>query len=109
MTKKSGIVTILSTATPEQAPVIAQALVADRLVACINIMPVRSIYQWQGKTCDDSESLMIMKTREDQADAVIAGIKKLHSYDLPEIIVLPVLNGYPPYLDWVARQSAHQG
>jgi periplasmic divalent cation tolerance protein len=105
MTENSGIVVILSTAAPEQAPVIAQKLVAERLVACVNIMPVRSIYRWQEKTCDDEENLLIMKTTEGNADAVIAAVKKVHSYDLPEIIVLPVTKGYPPYLEWVAEET----
>ncbi len=105
MTKKSGIVVILSTTAMEQAPVIAQKLVADRLVACVNIMPVRSIYRWQEKTCDDEEQLLIMKTTEKNAETVIAAVKNLHSYNVPEIIVLPVTRGYPPYLEWVARET----
>lgn len=105
MTKKSGIVTVLSTASREQAPVIARALVEDRLVACVNSMPVRSVYRWQGEICDEGETLLIMKTREENAGAVVAAVKRLHSYDVPEIIVLPVLKGYAPYLDWVARET----
>ena len=105
MTKKSGIVTVLSTASREQAPVIARALVEDRLVACVNSMPVRSVYRWQGGICDEGETLLIMKTREENAGAVVAAVKRLHSYDVPEIIVLPVLKGYAPYLDWVARET----
>ena len=105
MTKKSGIVTVLSTASREHAPVIARALVEDRLVACVNSMPVRSVYRWHGEICDEEETLLIMKTREENAGAVVAAVKRLHSYDVPEIIVLPVLKGYAPYLDWVARET----
>lgn len=104
---KSDIVTILSTAAPGQAPVIARMLVGNRLVACINIQPVRSIYRWKGKTFDEGECLMIMKTRKENAGAVIAAIKKEHSYDVPEIIVLPVITGFAPYLDWVRRETGH--
>ncbi|OPY38693.1 MAG: Divalent-cation tolerance protein CutA [Methanoregula sp. PtaU1.Bin051] len=111
MTKKSGLVVILSTTAPEEAPVIAEKLVAEHLVACVNILPVRSIYRWQEKTCDDEEQLLIMKTTEENAGTVTTAIKKLHSYVVPEIIVLPVTGGYPPYLGWVAREtgSRNQG
>jgi periplasmic divalent cation tolerance protein len=103
--KKSGIVTILSTAAPEQAPLIAQALVRERLAACVNILPVRSVYRWKSRVFDEKENLLIIKTREEKADAAIAAVKKMHSYDVPEIIVLPVAKGYPPYLDWIARET----
>lgn len=102
---KSSVVTILSTAAPGQAPAIAKMLVERRLVACVTIQQVRSVYRWKGRTFDEGESLMIMKTRSENADAVIAAIKKEHSYDVPEIIVLPVLAGYAPYLDWVRRET----
>lgn len=105
MTKKSGIVTVMSTASPEQAPEIARALLEGRLVACVNSMPVRSMYRWKGEICDEEETLLIMKTREENANAVVAAVEKMHSYDIPEIIVLPVLKGHPPYLDWVARET----
>ncbi|HOX34647.1 MAG TPA: divalent-cation tolerance protein CutA [Methanoregulaceae archaeon] len=102
---KSSVVTILSTAAPGQAPAIAKMLVERRLVACVNIQPVRSIYRWKGRTLDEGESLMIMKSRKENTDAVIAAIKKEHSYEVPEIIVLPVIAGYAPYLDWVRREA----
>jgi periplasmic divalent cation tolerance protein len=105
MTTKSGIVTILSTSTPQQAPAIAKSLVGQRLVACVNIVPVRSVYRWQEKIADEGESLMIIKTREENADAVIASIKKEHSYNVPEILVLPVVKGHAPYLDWVLQET----
>jgi len=104
---KSGVVTILSTAAPGQAAAIAKTLVETRLVACVNIQQVRSIYRWKGTTFDEGESLIIMKTRTENADAVIAAIKKQHSYDVPEIIVLPVIAGYTPYLDWVRRETGN--
>ena len=63
MAKKSGIVTILSTAPPEQAPELAKTLVNQRLVACVSIMPVRSVYRWREKVVDEGESLLFMKTR----------------------------------------------
>lgn len=105
MAGKTGIVIVLCTASPAQAPRIAEGLIAERLVACINILPVRSVYRWKGRTCDEEEQLMIMKTREENTEAVMAAVRKMHSYDVPEIIVLPVLRGHAPYLDWVVRET----
>ena len=105
MVKKSGIVTILSTTTREQAPVLAKSLVGQRLVACVTIMPVRSVYRWRENVVDEDESLMIMKTREENADTVIATIKREHSYEVPEILVLPVVQGHAPYLDWIRQET----
>ncbi len=106
MTRKSGIVVVLSTATPEQAPALAKSLVERRFAACVNILPVRSVYRWQEKICDEGETLLIVKTREENADSVIAAIRQEHRYDVPEIIVLPVVKGYAPYLDWVCRETS---
>ena len=103
--KQSGIVTILSTAAPGEAPAIAKMFVDRRLVACVNIQPIRSVYRWKGKAVDEGESLMIMKTREKNAGVVIDTIRSENSYDLPEIIVLPVIGGHAPYLDWVRRET----
>jgi periplasmic divalent cation tolerance protein len=105
MAEKSRIVVILSTVSPQQAPEIARALVAERVVACVNILPVRSVYRWRSETCDDEEQILIMKTTEERAGAAIAAVRKLHSYEVPEIIVLPVTCGYTPYLDWVAQET----
>jgi len=105
MARKSGMVVISCTASPEKAPVIAKTLVADRLIACANIMPVRSIYRWKGAICDEGELLLVMKTREENADKVIAAIREMHTYEVPEIIVLPVMKGHGPYLDWIIRET----
>ncbi len=108
MGRKSGIVAVLSTASFGQAPMIARSLVEKRLVACVNILPVRSVYRWRDRICDEGESLMIMKTREEKADEVIAAVKDLHNYEVPEIIVLPVASGHGPYLEWVLRETRLQ-
>ena len=107
--KKSGIVMILSTASAEQAPVIAEELVASGLAACVNILPVQSVYRWRGKICKEGESLMIIKTREENTGSAINGIKKLHAYEVPEITVLPVIGGHAPYIDWIIRGTGHPG
>ena len=72
------------------------------LVACGNLIPsVRSIYRWQGKVEDASEVLCVLKTRADRVEELIAELARIHPYDVPEILVLPVVAGAHAYLDWV--------
>ena len=101
----SDPVIILSTAGEREARGIAQALVMQHLAACVNIMPVESMYLWKGKLCEDREHLLIIKTVTSNADSVMHEIRNLHSYELPEMIVLPVSGGYHPYLQWLAEET----
>lgn len=94
-------VIILSTAGESEAPVIAKALVEEHLAACVNITGVTSVYRWKGDLCQDREQLLIIKTIRERVDAVISRIVALHSYELPEMIVLPITGGYLPYLEWL--------
>jgi periplasmic divalent cation tolerance protein len=107
--KKAGagpeICVICSTAPPAQSAALAKSLLEKNLVACVNIMPVRSLYRWKGESCNDEEHLLIIKTRRGLADAVIRALKAEHPYEIPEIIVLPVISGYPSYLDWVYQET----
>ena len=84
---------------------IARELLERRLVACVNITPVRSLYQWEGGICDDAEDLLIIKTRTMLVDDLIVAIKAIHPYEIPEVIVLPVINGHQDYLDWVMKET----
>jgi periplasmic divalent cation tolerance protein len=91
--------------TAEMAESIVATLVAESLIACGNIaQPVTSIYRWQGQTERASEVLVIMKTVESAVASVTRRITELHPYDVPEVLSLPVLNGYEPYMSWV-RES----
>jgi periplasmic divalent cation tolerance protein len=94
-------VIILSTSGKSEAPVIAKALVEEHLAACVNITGVTSVYRWKGDLCQDREQLLIIKTIRERVDAVISRIVALHSYELPEMIVLPITGGYHPYLQWL--------
>jgi periplasmic divalent cation tolerance protein len=111
MEKKSAaapardICVMYSTVPPSQSAELARQLIEKNLVACVNITPVRSLYRWKGEFCDDKEHLLIIKTRKELADAAIRAIKELHPYEVPEIIVLPVIAGYAPYLDWVHEET----
>ena len=102
---ESDPVIILSTAGEREARGIAQALVMQHLAACVNIIPVESVYRWKGKLCEDREHLLIIKTVTSNADSVMHEIRNLHSYELPEMIVLPVSGGYLPYLQWLAEET----
>ena len=93
----------LCTTTPGEAERIARALVEERLAACVNIVPVRSCYLWEGKLNLEREEQMIIKTEQRRVEQVMARIVELHSYKLPEIIVLPIMSGYQPYLDWLSQ------
>jgi periplasmic divalent cation tolerance protein len=71
----------------------------------VNITPVRSLYRWKGESCDEEEHLLIIKTRRELADTVIRALKAEHPSEVPEIIVLPVIAGHTPYIDWVYGET----
>jgi periplasmic divalent cation tolerance protein len=98
---------ILSTVPDaEKAGEIARALVEEHLVACVNIVPgLRSIYRWEGKLADEAEVLCIIKTARDRFDQVAARIRQMHPYSVPEIIALPIVKGFEPYLEWVRKST----
>ena len=100
-----AICVIYSTVPPSRSADLAQRLLEKNLVACVTIMPVRSLYRWKGESCDEEEHLLIIKTRRSLAEKVIRALKAMHPYEVPEIIVLPVLAGHAPYLDWVYAET----
>jgi periplasmic divalent cation tolerance protein len=90
----------------QDAERIASRLVARRLAACVQISgPISSVYQWQGSVETASEWLCVAKTKRESAAALIEEIRKLHPYELPEIIVTPILGGSTPYLNWIAEET----
>jgi len=99
------IVVILCTAPHAESESLACMLVDRRLVACVNLIPVQSCYRWKGEFCKDEEDLLLAKTTQEKASEVIAAIKAMHSYDIPEIIALPVIAGHAPYLQWVVNET----
>ncbi len=103
----AGYVVILITAgSEEEARRISQVLLEGRKAACVNIIPkISSSYRWQGKIESAEESLLLVKTRASLADEVIGLVKSVHSYQVPEIIVLPIVAGNPDYLDWIRKET----
>ena len=93
-----------SVGTEQQAVEISEELIARRLATCINIVPcLRSIYRWKGKVCEDTEYLLLIKTPQRLFDRVSAAIREFHSYELPEILALPVQAAEKNFHEWVLR------
>jgi periplasmic divalent cation tolerance protein len=96
------IVVFCTVGQAEEAEALARALVEERLVACVNVGPaVTSIYRWKGQIERDDERLLVMKTRAARFEALRAAIVARHTYDVPEIIAVPLTAGHAPYLAWI--------
>ena len=86
----------------EEAQDIGRIVVEESLAACVNILPpIKSIYRWKGKIEEEPEVMLIFKTIQDRLPALIHRVNELHSYDVPEIIALPIIEGHEPYLEWI--------
>lgn len=94
---------VLTTAASEdQARILAQTLVEERLAACATLVPsVESIYRWEGKIETARETLLLLKTTAGRLDALQSRLLELHSYQTPELLVLPVESASEPYLAWI--------
>jgi periplasmic divalent cation tolerance protein len=102
------IVVLVTCGSLREARTIARKLVERRLAACGNVVdaPVRSIYRWKGKVESAKEFLLILKSSRRRFSALEAAVQQLHSYDVPEIIALPVSAGSRAYLGWIAESLA---
>jgi uncharacterized protein involved in tolerance to divalent cations len=102
----TGFVTVLTTASSDaEAEAIAEALLADALAACVQILPIRSRYIWNGAVQREPEQLLLIKTRADLFEVVRAKIRTMHSYDTPEIVALPIAAGDGDYLSWIGTST----
>jgi len=96
------LVVLVTTKSKDEALSIAEVIVSEKLAACANVIePVVSIYTWKGKVERSAEALMIIKTHSESFPSLVGRIKELHSYDVPEIVALPILSGNPAYLKWI--------
>ena len=98
-----NIVVLITARDTTQAKRIAQALIREKHVACVNIMAgARSLFWWDGKVDAAKETLLIVKSRKQCFPAIVRTVKKWHSYEVPEIIALPIVAGEKKYLTWLA-------
>lgn len=103
---ESHCAVITTTDSVEAAEELAQGIVQARLGACVQIVgPIRSIYRWEGDVQDDQEWQCWIKTSAERLDALTEHIKKNHSYDVPEIVALPIVGGSDDYLSWVTDET----
>lgn len=103
----SDYVIVLTTLPADaDASAIAEALVEARVAACVNLLPIMdSVYRWQGTIERDRERQMVIKTSRPQVDALWRRLRDLHPYEVPEFVVLPIVDGSEPYLQWIGEST----
>jgi periplasmic divalent cation tolerance protein len=100
------VVVLVTAESADEAARIGRALVEDRLAACANVIgPIRSIYRWRGAVEEAAEHLLLLKARAADVPALDARVRALHSYEVPEVIALPVAAGSAAYLAWLAEST----
>jgi len=100
--EQSKIVILITTGSEEEAHRIADQLLNQRKAACVNIMPrVDSLFWWQGKLDSAQETLLVIKTKASKLKEITELVKKVHSYEVPEVIALPIVGGNEDYLKWL--------
>ena len=103
--KENANVVVLITSTDEEAHKIADALLIQKKAACVNVVPgVSSFFWWQDKLDSAQESLLIVKTKASLLNEIVTLVKEVHSYDVPEIIALPIVGGNQDYLEWIGKE-----
>jgi periplasmic divalent cation tolerance protein len=101
-TGRYGVILVTAASRPE-AETIAEALIQAKLAACVTLLPVYSIYTWQGAIHKDEEWQLLIKSELDRFPELETKIRELHSYDVPEIIAIPIVTGSSPYLQWISN------
>ncbi|MBE7412709.1 MAG: divalent-cation tolerance protein CutA [Leptospiraceae bacterium] len=96
----------ITTKNKQEAKKLGKLLVEKNIVACINIFNnINSIYSWEGKIMDEKETVIIAKTRESNTEKLVRFVKENHSYTCPCVIIVPIVNGNPEYLDWIIQET----
>jgi len=106
MEESAYIVLFITTATAEEARQISNVLLNQRKAACVNIVPnVSSLFWWQDKIESANENLLIVKTKASLLDEVVRLVIENHSYEIPEVIALPIIGGNQDYLEWIDKEA----
>lgn len=107
MARDGFAVILITTSQDEESQLIARVLLEQKVAACVSIIPqVSSLFWWQKSIEQESESLLVVKTRIELINEIIRLVKEVHSYDVPEIIAIPIIGGNHDYLEWVDREVA---
>ena len=97
---------VVTTTDSEQAAgELAEAIVAARLGACVHVMPITSVYRWEGAVTRDAEWRLVVKTTQDRLDELMAFVKQRHGYDIPQLVATELVAGSQDYLDWITAQT----
>ncbi len=105
MENEEKVVIYITTGTDEEAQKVAEELLKQRKAACVSILPgVSSIFWWQDKLDSAEEILLIVKTKASLVDEIVRLVTEIHSYDVPEIIALPIVGGNRDYLEWIGKE-----
>jgi periplasmic divalent cation tolerance protein len=101
-----NIVIFITTGNNGEARQVAEALLEQRKAACVTIVPtVTSLFWWEDRIDSDQESLLIVKSKASLLDEIVSLVKGVHSYDVPEVIALPIIGGNSDYLNWIGEQT----
>ena len=102
----TDIIVVFSTCpSAEEAEKVARKLLAKQLAACVTLIPgARSLYRWRGEVEEASEHVLLIKSRRGLFDQLRAELGSMHSYEVPEILALPVVEGAPSYIDWIDKE-----
>lgn len=104
------VIVLATCPSKEEAKRIARALVMERLAACVNVIEgVHSIYHWQGSLHESEEVMLVVKSRRDLLGRLQEHLANMHSYEVPETIAIPVVDGSPAYLEWLDRELESPG
>ena len=106
MEHDQNIVIFITTGTDGEARRVAEVLLEQRKAACVTIVPtVTSLFWWEDRIDSDRESLLVVKSKASLLDEIVSLVKGVHSYDVPEVIALPIIGGNSDYLDWITEQT----
>jgi len=106
MEHDQNIVILITAGTDGEARRVAEALLEKRKAACVTIVPtVTSLFWWEDRIDSDQESLLVVKSKASLLDEIVSLVKEIHTYDVPEVIALPIIGGNPDYLDWIGQET----